>query len=103
MPLLLGLLLLAGPSKFSVENHLETQEALNDDLELRFNAICDRLKDGARTMPVELADADAFPKPKSLVWVRTCSLRALKLELTGGDERPVHLWWELEGRDSSGG
>lgn len=102
MPLLLGLLLLAGQSKFNVEQHLETQEALNDDLEVRFNSICDRLKDGAREVPLELADKDSIPKPKTLVWVRTCSLRALKLELTGGEERPVHMWWELEGRDSSG-
>ena len=104
MSLLLGLLLLASPTPepFTLDDRLENQEKLNDDLEDRFNEICDELKDGARELSPALAAPGAFPKPQTLVWVRTCSLRALRLELTTGAERPVHLLWEMEGRDASG-
>src|SRR5262249_38410973 len=60
------------------------------------------LKAGARTVPPSLAAPHAFPEPESLVWVVSCSLRALKLDPTGAASRNVHLLFELEGRDAAG-
>ena len=86
--LLLALLLSADP-------RLDAIEALNDHLEDRFDAICGALKGGSRTVP-------AGPVPQSMVWVTSCSLRALKLEPTGATSRAVHLLYELEGRAEDG-
>lgn len=94
-PLLLALALSADP-------RLDAIEAVNDQLEERFDAICSALKGGARSVPAALAAPGAHPVPKQLVWVTACSLRALKLEAAGASSRAVHLLWELEGRDASG-
>lgn len=94
-PLLLALVL-------SSDARLDAIEALNDQLEERFDSICAALKGGARTVPATLAAPGAHPVPRQLAWVTSCSLRALKLEPTGGASRAVHLVWELEGREATG-
>jgi hypothetical protein len=67
---------------------LDAQEALNDALEERLDALCTAVKAGSRH--------EVFPKT-SLAWVTSCSLRALKLE-----KDQAHLLYELEGRDGTG-
>ncbi|MBL8952611.1 MAG: VCBS repeat-containing protein [Myxococcaceae bacterium] len=87
----------------AADYRLDDIELLNDSLEDRFDAICSALKGGARTVPDSLAAPGAHPVPKQLVWVTSCSLRALKLDDRGVTSRAVHLLWELEGRDANGG
>lgn len=94
-PLLLSLALAADP-------RLDAIEALNDQLETGFDGICAALKGGARTVAPALAKPGAFPVPQSLVWVSSCTLRALALEPTGATTRAVSLLFELEGRDATG-
>jgi hypothetical protein len=67
---------------------LDAQEAFNDALEDRLDALCTAVKAGSRH--------EVFPKT-SLAWVTSCSLRALKLE-----KDQAHLLYELEGRDGTG-
>lgn len=87
----------------SADPRLDAIEAVNDQLEERFDAICSALKGGARSVPEALAAPGAHPVPQSMVWVTSCSLRALKLDATGATSRAVHLLYELEGRDGDGG
>jgi hypothetical protein len=82
MPVLTALLLL--------NVSLDAQESFNDALEEKLDALCRDLKAGSRK-------AD-FPRPQALVWVTSCSVRALRLD---GRTR-AHLLYELEGRDAIG-
>ncbi len=94
--LVLALALAADPN-------LDAIEGVNDELEDRFDAICSALKGGARTVAPQLAAPFAHPVPQAMVWVTSCSLRALKLDAAGATARSVHLVFELEGRDAAGG
>ncbi len=72
---------------------VEQQEAVNDQLEDHFDAVCGALKAGRR---------DALgPTLERIVWATSCSLRALSLDGKGA-QRTVRFLWEVDGRDAAG-
>lgn len=77
---------------------LDAQEALNDALESRFNALCKALKASGGQ---DAAGHAAEVKPKQLRWVKNCSFRALSLSGKGAT-REATLLWELDGHAADG-
>lgn len=94
---LLVLLLAAAPNL----SQLDAQEALNDTLEARFNALCSELKaSGGRTTPA-FSTPPSLVEPQELRWVKTCSFRALSLS-GPAKSKTARILWELDGLTASG-
>lgn len=100
-PLALTLCLAASPR--AALDAVEKQEALNEELEVTFNAACSALKGGRRTLAPDLATPDvAFPLD-GVVQLINCSLRALDVAPEAKDgQLPITLLWDLDGRDVDG-
>ena len=100
-PLALTLCLAASPK--SALDAVEKQEALNGELEKRFDAMCGALKGGRRVLsPDHTAEGVAFPLD-GVVQLTGCSIRALEIgEKAKDGQLPVRLLWDLDGRDADG-
>jgi hypothetical protein len=100
-PLALTLCLAASPR--AALDAVEKQEALNEELEVTFNAACSALKGGRRNLSPDLATADVTFPLDGVVQLTGCSLRALDVapSLTDG-QLPITLLWDLDGRDVDG-
>ncbi|MFO0598261.1 MAG: VCBS repeat-containing protein [Myxococcaceae bacterium] len=91
------LLLAAAPN---IEQ-LDAQEALNDTLEDRFNALCKELKASGGQASKQYVDPPSLVAPQELRWVKTCSFRALSLSGPAGTKK-ARVLWELDGLTTSG-
>jgi hypothetical protein len=80
---------------------LDAQEALNDQLEQRFDVLCKSLKaSGGRADP-SVSTPPSLVEPKFIRWVKTCSFRALSL--TGSaKEKQARILWEFDGLTADG-
>lgn len=94
---LLLLLLAATPN---IEQ-LDAQEALNDALETRFNALCKELKATGGLAPKSFSSPPSLVQPTELRWVKTCSFRALALK-GPANQKTARVLWELDGHDVTG-
>ncbi len=94
---LLFLLLAAAPNL----SQLDAQEALNDQLEARFNAMCGELKSSGGRTSRAFASPPSLVEPKELRWVKTCSFRALSLS-GPAKSKTARILWELDGLTPSG-
>lgn len=95
--MLLALVLAAAPNVAQ----LDAQEAFNDHLEERFNALCKQLKSSGGRAQATHASPPSLVEPKELVWVKNCSFRALSLRGTGAS-REARMLWELDGHTATG-
>lgn len=98
----LGLLMTA-PDPSALLEKVDLQESVNDELELYFDSLCGALKAGAFVLGEDRVLNGAQPPTGALVWIQSCSLRALKLGPSKSGRRAVRLLWEMDGRDVEGG
>lgn len=97
-PTLLVLLALAAAPNSA---QLDAQEALNDQLEQRFDGICKSLKATGGRAPATHVRPPSLVEPRFIRWVKTCSFRALSL--TGpAKEKTARILWEFDGLTPEG-
>lgn len=84
--------LLAATPPGTLLRQLDAQESINERVEKALDAVCTALKSGA---------PQTLVPPTGLVQITSCSMRALALT-TGDDVSTSRLYWELDGRTSSG-
>lgn len=91
------LLLAAAPNSAQ----LDAQEALNDQLEQRFDGICKSLKSTGGRAPATHVEPPSLVEPKFIRWVKTCSFRALSLS-GSATEKSARILWEFDGLTPEG-
>jgi hypothetical protein len=80
---------------------LDAQEALNDQLEQRFEVLCKALKSSGGRATSQVSDPPALVEPRHLRWVKTCSFRVLSLS-GPAKQKDARILWELDGLTAEG-